>query len=196
MDYDSDNDTDIDIKMQKLSLNARFKKGKAKKIPIPIEKTVRVNAFNLFNEILNDKCRAEEVEECIFKHAKELHETWDNPKFRKTYCIKVRTIKFNFINPQNPSFLKKVLNNELSINKIPNMQCYEMFPELYEPIFEKIAKQHLMAKIDINEVEDGLFKCPKCKSMKSTFYSLQTRGADEPMTSYIKCLECDYHWKD
>lgn len=195
--YDSDNES-IEIKMQKLSLNSRLKKTKKIINKIPKEKSVRSKAYNLFNDILNNDARSDTLEKYIYNMSKDHHQSWENPNFRKMYTSKVRSIKFNLTNPQNPAFLEKVLSREISVKKLPYMSCYEMYPEMYEPIFEKIAKKHLKQNKQIahEEVENGLFKCPKCKSMKTTFYLLQTRSADEPMTAFINCLECDYHWKD
>jgi DNA-directed RNA polymerase subunit M/transcription elongation factor TFIIS len=42
---------------------------------------------------------------------------------------------------------------------------------------------------------EGLFKCGKCKSSKTSYYQMQTRSADEPMTSYITCKNCGNRWK-
>lgn len=52
---------------------------------------------------------------------------------------------------------------------------------------EEAAKQ--------DENYEGLFKCGKCKSKKTDFYQLQTRSADEPMTTYVTCKECGHRWK-
>lgn len=41
----------------------------------------------------------------------------------------------------------------------------------------------------------GLFQCWKCRDYKTTYYELQTRSADEPMTVFITCHECDITWK-
>ena len=35
-----------------------------------------------------------------------------------------------------------------------------------------------------NGKAQGMYECRKCKSFKTSYYQLQTRGADEPMTSY------------
>ena len=42
---------------------------------------------------------------------------------------------------------------------------------------------------------EGLFKCGKCKSTKTTYYQMQTRSADEPMTTFVTCLNCTKRWK-
>ena len=45
------------------------------------------------------------------------------------------------------------------------------------------------------EGESDLFTCGRCKKSRCTYKQLQTRSADEPMTSFIKCLECGHRWK-
>ena len=35
----------------------------------------------------------------------------------------------------------------------------------------------------------------KCKTMKTTYYEMQTRSADEPMTTFVSCLNCENRWK-
>lgn len=43
----------------------------------------------------------------------------------------------------------------------------------------------------------GQFQCPnpRCKSWNTTYYQLQTRSADEPMTSFCACLDCSRRFK-
>ena len=43
--------------------------------------------------------------------------------------------------------------------------------------------------------EDGILKCPRCKSMKTEYIEVQTRSADEPTTKKCTCVNCDYRWK-
>ncbi len=42
---------------------------------------------------------------------------------------------------------------------------------------------------------EGLFKCGKCKQSKTRYYQMQTRSADEPMTTFITCAVCGNKWK-
>jgi transcription elongation factor S-II len=38
--------------------------------------------------------------------------------------------------------------------------------------------------------------CSGCKKKSNCdYYQLQTRSADEPMTTFVTCLECDKRWK-
>ena len=73
-------------------------------------------------------------------------------------------------------------------------KSYELFPEKYEELTKlyDLDKDNTIVQ---KEVEDGIFKCRKCQSYKTTYYQLQTRSADEPMTTFITCLECGKKWK-
>lgn len=39
-------------------------------------------------------------------------------------------------------------------------------------------------------------RCPKCKHDSAYFWSLQTRGADEPETVFLKCEKCGHIWRE
>ena len=39
------------------------------------------------------------------------------------------------------------------------------------------------------------FTCFKCKSKECTHYQLQTRSADEPITTFVTCIRCSNRWK-
>mmetsp|Transcript_31859 Transcript_31859/g.55956 ORF Transcript_31859/g.55956 Transcript_31859/m.55956 type:complete len:106 (+) Transcript_31859:90-407(+) len=38
--------------------------------------------------------------------------------------------------------------------------------------------------------------CPKCKNKTAYYTQLQTRSADEPMTTFYRCTECHFQWKE
>jgi len=46
-----------------------------------------------------------------------------------------------------------------------------------------------------NQAETDQFKCGKCKQRKCKYYQLQTRSADEPMTTFVTCVNCGNRWK-
>lgn len=47
--------------------------------------------------------------------------------------------------------------------------------------------------VDSTEVQGG---CPKCSGKRAYFKQIQIRSADEPMTTFYKCTECAYQWKE
>ena len=38
--------------------------------------------------------------------------------------------------------------------------------------------------------------CPKCNNKKAEAWQEQTRSADEPSTSFFRCLECKHTWRE
>ena len=62
----------------------------------------------------------------------------------------------------------------------------------------KIFFQNKDDKVLFEKDEGGAtdqFKCNRCKQRKCTYYELQTRSADEPMTIFVTCLNCGKRWK-
>lgn len=55
----------------------------------------------------------------------------------------------------------------------------------------------LIRKLTTDEFSgsSGLLTCRKCKGNKIDFNPQQTRGADEPMTIFCTCMDCNTNWK-
>ena len=50
-----------------------------------------------------------------------------------------------------------------------------------------------------DNVDQTKVQCPnydKCGGEKAYFFQLQIRSADEPMTSFYKCVECGNRWRE
>ena len=39
-------------------------------------------------------------------------------------------------------------------------------------------------------------RCPDCAHNMAYYHQLQTRSADEPMTTFYKCIKCSKQWND
>lgn len=38
--------------------------------------------------------------------------------------------------------------------------------------------------------------CPECGNNKAYWWTVQTRSADEPMTTFFRCTRCRYTWRE
>ncbi len=45
------------------------------------------------------------------------------------------------------------------------------------------------------EAQNGLFRCYKCHGRRTTFYSRQILSADENMTVFVFCMDCEIQFK-
>lgn len=71
----------------------------------------------------------------------------------------------------------------------------DLRPELWKAIIDKQSKTNEMLFETRQEVATDDFTCPKCHQKKCTYYQLQTRAADEPMTTFVTCINCGKRWK-
>jgi len=153
-------------------------------------------------EIPMDSTTCINLEKCILNHAtdraREMDEepAWDNHKYSNIYKHKFLSLQKNL--KDNPDLKEKIVNKKLKSHEIINMRPEQLIPDgLYAKqieikIHNDIRKEYLSREI---KNQEGFFTCGRCKSKKTTYYQLQTRSADEPMTTYVSCLNCDRNWK-
>ena len=121
---------------------------------------------------------------------------WDNKYFVQIYTDKFRSLynNINPINDTNKKILDDIKNKEISTKNIAFMTHQELKPHLWKKLIDaKMERDNNIGKSDELVATDE-FTCFKCKKNKCTFYQLQTRGADEPMTTFVSCLICGNKW--
>ena len=47
----------------------------------------------------------------------------------------------------------------------------------------------------VQEAMTDQFKCGRCKKRQCSYFEMQTRSADEPMTIFVTCINCGKRWK-
>ena len=131
---------------------------------------------------------AKNIEISVYNHTIEyantkfIEKNWENFLFRHIYVTKMENVLSNLI--RFPEFKERVVREKLS-KSVASVHFADMRP--YENHHENVEE---------NDVIDGLFQCRKCKKRKTTYYSVQTRSADEPMTNFVTCLTCGNKWKN
>ena len=66
----------------------------------------------------------------------------------------------------------------------------------YEDTIRKLLRGiRLNDALGKEEIADSVTPCPKCKSLKVTEKSMQTRSCDELATSFYFCTSCYNRWK-
>ncbi len=156
----------------------------------------------LEDKFLNGEIR--KLEQDIFEtalHNSEKHyipKNWKCPQFIELYRQIVRSVMSN-IHPSspvsNPRLLKRVQEGEFELSSIPSMTSYEMFPEKWFTLRDKqLQREQKILEGNKSRATDQ-FKCRRCNKRECTYYELQTRSADEPMTIFITCLNCGKEWR-
>jgi DNA-directed RNA polymerase subunit M/transcription elongation factor TFIIS len=122
--------------------------------------------------------------------------TWNN-MFKNMYMSRAVTIYSN-LNPnsslKNATLMTRLLNKEFDEFALCKFSPAEMFPERWNELKEQYGEK-VRDEAYKEEHEDGLFRCGKCKTYKTTYYQRQIRAADEPMTTFVTCLNCSNRWK-
>ena len=124
--------------------------------------------------------------------------SWKAAAFVEIYRQIVRAV-FSNIHPQspvkNPRLLARVLDGEFKLSEIPSMSAFEMFPEKWFELKDKLLQREQKILEGNKSRATDQFKCRRCGKRECTYYELQTRSADEPMTCFISCLNCGKEWR-
>jgi DNA-directed RNA polymerase subunit M/transcription elongation factor TFIIS len=123
---------------------------------------------------------------------------WKSTNFcelHKQICWSVISNLHPNSNVKNPRLLQRVQDKEFPISDIPKMSSYELYPENWKELSDKqLIREQKILEGNKSRATDQ-FKCKKCGKRECTYYEMQTRSADEPMTIFITCLNCGKHWR-
>ncbi|CCE93095.1 transcription elongation factor DST1 TDEL_0F02840 [Torulaspora delbrueckii] len=127
----------------------------------------------------------------------EMHKLNNCDGSEKAYKDKYRIIYSNIISKNNPDLKHKITSGDVSPFYLVNCDPKELAPEHLRRKLEEIAKQNLFNAqgATVERSVTDRFTCGKCKEKKVSYYQLQTRSADEPLTTFCTCEVCGNRWK-
>ena len=181
----------------------------------PSTTTPSAKSIDINFEVLNDKVRnaclkllysslelQEDAEpKTVFASAMEIEQAVyvkiGGGTINNDYRSKVRSLSLNLKDKNNPELRQKVLKGEIQAETLVVMRSEELASKVLKEQHEALRQQNLHnAKgAEAQEAETDAFQCGKCKQKKTRYYQMQTRSADEPMTTFVTCGNCNHKWK-
>jgi transcription elongation factor S-II len=161
--------------------------------------TMRPYVVSHFSKIGLDEKYAKNIEVAIFNwtvRRVSKNPSWENRIFRTMYKARFFEMK-RAVNES--SLIEKIKQKQIKMKDLILMTADQLMPEgpmaiaMMSARTKELEIETIKAKND--EAYEGIFLCRKCRSKKTTYYQLQTRSADEPMTTYVTCTNCENRWK-
>lgn len=113
------------------------------------------------------------------------------------YKAKFRQLHFNLKDSNNPDLRRKVLLGEFLPSELITASPEELASDAKKEENQRIRDKKLFdsAPSSAKRATTDQFQCGKCRQRKCTYYQMQTRSADEPMTTFVQCTVCNNAWK-
>ena len=167
------------INTQNKKLKTKLKKKEIKKIAEDIEKGIYNKSIDIANK-------------------KNIKKKWSDSIFMDTYkniCIEIYSNldKNSYI--QNDRLFNRLTEKEFSSYEIAYMSHQRLFPEKWKKLIDEKSKRDRYLYEINKEMATDAYTCGRCHKKQCTYYQLQTRSADEPMTTFVTCLNCGKRWR-
>ncbi|XP_077460989.1 transcription elongation factor A protein 2-like isoform X4 [Stigmatopora argus] len=113
------------------------------------------------------------------------------------YKARLRSRISNLKDQKNPDLRRNVLSGNISTQRIASMTSEEMASEelkkIRETLTQESIREHQLSKVGGSKTD--MFVCKNCRGKNCTYTQVQTRSADEPMTTFVVCNDCGKRWK-
>jgi transcription elongation factor S-II len=159
--------------------------------------------INKFNTILKDIELSKKIEDSIYNYTlsqteiKGIEPDIEDKYFKRIYVNKIITL-YNNIDENsyvgNKHFLNRIINNDFDINEIAFLSPQEINKEHWKKYLDRQSANDEFLYSRTAGIRTNEYKCGRCKERNCTYYQLQVRCSDEPMTTFINCLNCGNRW--
>ena len=164
----------------------------------------RTKTVEKINSYVNNIQKSRNIEKSIYnaliEDCKEnnIPRQWKNTIFINLYFSKIRSICVNLNKDsyiKNNYLIEQINNNKIEAENISKLSVYDVYPDNWRVMIDaKIKRDKIKYELKPEAMTDQ-YKCRKCSGRSCSYYEVQTRSADEPMTQFITCLDCGNRWK-
>ena len=153
--------------------------------------------MNLKTCIEKEEEKETKKKELIEKVVKIEETIYNKYKGESPYTNRVLEILYNIKN--NEEFRKNIVNGNITPDDLATMEVIDMVDNNKKKEIKRAIENTVNSVRNDwgkhDKVTSGVYKCGKCGCDKTKQHEMQTRSADEPMTIFINCVECEYSWK-
>jgi DNA-directed RNA polymerase subunit M/transcription elongation factor TFIIS len=162
-----------------------------------------LKAIQKLNLIVKDINICENIEKSIYNYAskkcidKNIEPNISNEIFLRIYVNKLMSLynnldKNSYI--KNENFYDELMNEKINLDQIAFLSPQEMNKKHWQKYIDKQSAVDEFLYSRSAGIRTQEYKCGRCKEHNCSYYQLQVRCSDEPMTTFINCLNCGNSW--
>ena len=168
---------------------------------------VRQQTVDIFKTLVGEHCNDTEIlqlEMGIFNasideaNRRLIPLTWDHETFKWIYTMISKRTVSNFQPSSyvgNNRLIERWKDGEFTLDAIGHWTPYELDPVHWKDLKDQQFRREQRILEGNLAMATDRFRCSRCQKKLCSYYELQTRSADEPMTIFISCLNCGKRWK-
>lgn len=131
-------------------------------------------------------------------HKKHILKNWSHPLYIEVYNALARSVIGN-LNPnsyiQNKNLFQRFQEGKVTLEELAHFTFSDLYPEIWKDLSIRQFEREKRQLEGNKSMATDQFECKRCHKRECTYYELQTRSADEPMTIFIQCVNCGKHWR-
>lgn len=179
------------------------KKSKLNETALKKLEPYRAKTIKKIYEVVPNNKLATDIEESIYEYTmeeaskKNIPNDWDNKVYKRIYVNKCISLYNNLKADSyvsNNQLIDFVANDTIDIKKIAFLSPQQLYPDNWQKLLEKKTANDEFLYLKKPGAITDQWKCGKCKERKCTYYQLQIRSSDEPMTTFVTCVNCGNRW--
>jgi hypothetical protein len=160
----------------------------------------RAKVLSGLEAILKEMCSRKDLltlEMGIFNAAiaeaavRKIPQSWQTEQFQWVYKMIAKRVASNF----QEHIVSRWKDGEFSLESLGAWSHFDLNPANWKELKDQQFRREKRILEGNAAMATDRFRCSRCQKKMCTYYELQTRSADEPMTIFITCVNCGKQWR-